>query len=506
MLTPLFENEQKAFGNGLFYSINQSADKIETNINAKFIIHGFDLSWNGQVITEDVCAENKDTLLGQPILVKYYNEGDKTKDHLGDHEVYITQNRDTGQDMMATDTFAIGTFQQVAIEDVNLNGENKRCLVGYAQLWLDRYYNVCSLLNEWLSNGIQIVCSCEYVFKNYEMKNDIQYIKSPYSYTGHTILNSEEKDGYGVVLPAYDEAAMVSWNAALHKDEEKFSKNCEVKSVENAFLKSLNDISIGETRRGIYDALANVMTAIEYEYMWLSDWQIFDDYFVYETYDMDAGSWKYFKVNYSKTDDGIHVDYANKKEVKFEEVMVEVNQVQKAINEAKAELETKVTELSTKITEQETTISDKDTELNTLRQDNLTQKETVISLNGQIEELNSTITGLNEYKEKYEKEVYEQALTDAKEVYKAKFAKVGGAVKYESDEVQNLIAETLDSEKALNAKLALADMLVDMIDANPTRTSTNSKGIVEPANGLGSLKPDTKKKVVRDIDIYDFEN
>ena len=169
--------------------------------------------------------------------------------------------------MIATDTFAIGTFQSAEIEDVVINGETKRCLVGYAQLWLNRYYNVCSLLNEWLEKGIQIFCSCEYVFKNYEMQDNVQYIKSPYSYTGHTILNSEEKDGYGIVLPAYDVAQMLSWNEALHKDNEDENSKNGVNNVDNVFLTSLNGLSLGETRDGIYEALANVMTANEYMHM-----------------------------------------------------------------------------------------------------------------------------------------------------------------------------------------------------------------------------------------------
>ncbi len=485
----------------MIFCSNNNNDKIETNLNAKFIIHDFEKSWNGQIITEEECEKSKDTMLGQPVLVKYFNEGDKEKDHLGTHEVYITKNRDTGEDMMATDTFAIGTFQQMSIEDVEFENETKRCLVGYAQLWLDRYYNVCSLLNEWLENGTQIFCSCEYVFKNYEMKDDVQYIKSPYSYTGHTILNSEEKDGYGIVLPAYDVAAMVSWNTALCADEEKQSKKCEVETVENIFQKSLNEISLGDARTGIYDALANVMTAAEFNYMWISDYSIYDSYFVYETY-MDE-EWKMFKVNYTKDENGISVDFDNKVQVTMETRMVEVkDEVETAVNEAKAEMQDKIDELSEKVAEQETAIEEKQTELNSLQEDNLSQKETVISLNERIEELNGTITALSEYKEKYEAEKYEQALNEAKELYRAKFAKVKANEKFESEEVQALIVDTLDAEKALSAKSALADILLDAIVVEEVVQNT-VKGVVELGASLNAFEPKQKKEIIRDIDTYD---
>lgn len=494
------ESQSKKIGQMIFCS-NNNNDKIETNLNAKFIIHDFEKSWNGQIITEEECEKSKDTMLGQPVLVKYFNEGDKEKDHLGTHEVYITKNRDTGEDMMATDTFAIGTFQQMSIEDVEFENETKRCLVGYAQLWLDRYYNVCSLLNEWLENGTQIFCSCEYVFKNYEMKDDVQYIKSPYSYTGHTILNSEEKDGYGIVLPAYDVAAMVSWNTALCADEEKHSKKCEVETVENIFQKSLNEISLGDARTGIYDALANVMTAAEFNYMWISDYSIYDSYFVYETY-MDE-EWKMFKVNYTKDENGISVDFDNKVQVTMETRMVEVkDEVESAVNEAKAEMQDKIDELSEKVAEQETAIEEKQTELNSLQEDNLSQKEAVISLNERIEELNGTITALSEYKEKYEAEKYEQALNEAKELYRAKFAKVKANDKFESEEVQALIVDTLDAEKALSAKSALADILLDAIVVEEVAQNT-AKGVVELGASLNAFEPKQKKEIIRDIDTYD---
>lgn len=484
-------------------SLNQSADKIETNIYAPFIIHDFDVSWNNQIITEEICSENMNTLIGQPVLVKYFNEGQRDKDHFGTHEAYTTKNRDTGEDMMAFDTFAIGTFQSVEIKDIQIGNETKRCLIGNAQLWVNRYYNVCSLLNEWLENGVQIYCSCEYIFKNYEMKDEVQYIKSPYSYTGHVILNSEEKDGYGVVLPAYDVASMLSWNAALDKDKENnTSKNCEVQTLENVFITSLNGLSLGETRDGIYAALADVMTANEYMHMYISDYSINDNYFLYETWNSEDGKWETWKVNYSKSDDGVTVDYENRTKMEFKVEMVPAeeakNQLETAVNEAKAEMQTTIDELTAKVSETET-------ELNSVKEDNLTQKETVVSLNEQIVELNSTIESLNEYKEKLEAEQYAAALNEAMEKYKAKFTRLNAADKFEEEGVQALIADTLDAEKAFDAKNALSDILIDLIDVAPVQTSQNAAGkkdFVEQGSDLGNLG-NKQKKVIKDTDIYD---
>ena len=494
--------EMYARGNGEpMLSINQSANKLETNLYAPFIIHDFNVSWNNQIISEEICAANKDTLVGQPVLVKYFNEGDAAKDHLGTHEVYMTTNRDTGEDMMATDTFAIGTFQSAEIEDVEIDGQTKRCLVGYAQLWVNRYYNICSLLNEWLDKGIKIHCSCEYTFKNYEMIDNVQHIKSPYSYTGHTILNSEEKDGYGIVLPAYDVAEMLSWNAAIDKDKENEKSENGVKSVENVFITSLNGLSLGETRDGIYKALADVMTASEYMHMYISDYSINDDHFFYETYSEENG-WETYKVGYSKNDEGVTVDYEGRTKMEYKTEMVPAeeakNQLETAVNEAKAEMQATIDELTAKVSETET-------ELNAVKEDNVAQKETVVSLNEQIVGLNETIESLNEYKEKFEAEQYAAALNEAMEKYKAKFERLNALEKFEAEEVQTLVAETLDAEKALDAKNALSDMLIELIDNAPVQNSMNAKannGFVEPAGSLGSLV-NSKAKVIKDTDIYD---
>lgn len=491
--------ETLGFGNGQpLLSLNQNEDKLETNLYAPFIIHDFNVSWNNQIITEDVCNENLATLIGQPVLAKYYNEGDKEKDHLGNHEVGKVKNRDTGEEIMTTNTIAIGVFKSASIEDVEINGETKRCLVGYAQLWKDRFYNICSLLNEWLEREIPIYCSCEYIFKNYEIKDGIQYIKTPYSYTGHTILNSEEKDGYGICLPAYDVARMLSWNEALHKDENNKQSVNESESsiVENVFLKALNELSFGNVREQIYNALEKIMLAVEYKYVYLSNYSIFDNYFVYEIYNEENGEWETFKVNYTKENDEVVIDYENR--VKVEYKMVEEVVVTTAVNEAKAEMQTEIDALNE-------LVSVKETELNALKEDSVSQKETVVALNEKIAELSNEIESLNEYKEKYEIEQFNAALEEAQDKYKVKFEKLNALEKFETEEVQELIKNTLDEESSLNAKNSLSDILLDLIDNVPVKSSTNAKStnsFVESGTELGGLLKG-QKKVIKDTDIYD---
>ena len=57
--------------------------------------------------------------------------------------------------------------------------------------------------------------------------------------------------------------------------------------VENAFIKSLNSISLGDIRSKIMDALSKVMTADEYYNVWVGSYEIYptENYFVYENYE-----------------------------------------------------------------------------------------------------------------------------------------------------------------------------------------------------------------------------
>ena len=484
------DNENRLLGKSKLYSLNDNADDgLDTNLHATFVIHDFEKSWNGQIITEEECSANMNTLINKPILVQYFNDGDKMKDHLGDHGVYITKNRDTGEDLVATNTFAIGTFTKVYIDEISIEGQLKRVLLADAILWQDRYYNVCSLLKEWNNKGIAIHCSCEYIFYNFEMNNGYQYIKSPFSYEGHTILNSEIKDGYDIVLPAYDNARFVQFNSAVAKDIEmnepsKNNTSDNAKSEEgmitldNIFKKSLNNISLGDLREQIFSALEKIMNAEEFNHMWLSNYGIFDGYFIYETY-VD-GEWKNFKVNFTKGEDNtISLDSENKIEVDFKQIVVPVDMAQNTLDQAVAEKDTLIANLKEELEE-------KQSMNNCLAQKLTEQEELVIELSSSINELNKTVESLNAYKEQMEAEQFERLLNEQLEVYKTKFEAVNAMDQFETEEVQGYIRNTLNAEKAVESRLALADILLGAITVE-TKSRNAKQIVVEPSKSLNNL-------------------
>ena len=68
---------------GALLSFNSIPQK-DTTVEVEFIIHDFELSLNGAIVTEQVCAENANTIINKPILAKYIYDGDNTQDHFTD--------------------------------------------------------------------------------------------------------------------------------------------------------------------------------------------------------------------------------------------------------------------------------------------------------------------------------------------------------------------------------------------------------------------------------------
>lgn len=474
---------------GRLYSFN-SSPTINTTVDCTFIIHDFDLSGNGQIITKEVCEENMHTLINKPVLVDYTYEGNSLTDHFGDHAVALSTNRDTGEDIIVTNTVAIGVFTGVEIANV----EGKDVLLGHASLWSDRYTNCIKLLHETLNKGIQVGSSCEYLFCNYQMNEGIQYVISPITYDGHTILNSEEGRGNGVVAPAYDCSKVISFNQAILTDINKNVNNKEVDKtkkeegdlkVENKFLKAMNGMSFGDIRDGIYVALSKVMPSAEYSDAWISSYATYDEYFIYET--VEEEKYVTYKVAYNEVDGEIQVNLENKVKVTREQVWVEVDKSQASMNTLKEEKE--VVEAS---------LNEANEKIATLEAEVLAEKESKIDLGEQIASLNTRVEELVPFKEKVEQVEYQEKLEVATNSYKEKFVALNGLEKFEEEEIQELIKETLDVEKSQNARAQLADVILEMVST--IKPTIEGEEVVKP------IKEVCNKKVENLIPTNNYED
>lgn len=441
-----------------------TVDGDPTILRAKMIVHDFEVSGNGQVITEDVAVENIQTLVGKRICCKYISrEENNGEDALGSHEEYESKNRD-GEEVVVTDTIAIGFIESVYIDDfTDNNGVTKRAVFADAVIWNDdKYKDIVGLLKEWLDRGIKINMSVEYLYFNFNTINGIEYIQSPILYVAHTLLNSEDRGDRIEVLPSYDSAKLLSFNelqtwnkavASLNLNNKQDIKEEKIK-MENKFLKALNELSLGDIRSQIFSKLGEVMTANEYENMWISNYGIFPEskYFIYETYETDK--WVNYKVSYSVDEnDVMTIDLANKEEVVGQYTYVSVNELETSknelikANEKVAELEKSLNEIKVEKSSNQKIVDD----YNEL-------SEKVVSLNALVEKMKPIV-------DEHNKAVYEKALNSAISKYKEKFEGVNAIDVFEEEETQNLIKESLNSDKEVskNAIFSLNKLIVDNV-------------------------------------------
>lgn len=432
---------------------NKKGEIDPTLLRATFSILDFSASGNKQIVSKKVGLECKDTLKYKPLVCKYIETTDyeNPNDNFGDHDEVNIKLRN-GEDYLATGTTPIGVCEDVYVGVIEDENENEvDVILGDFLLWKYRFPNEVSLINQFYENGETLYTSCEHYYKSSSKDDDGNEIVDSFILDGHCLLG----DG---IEPAYATSKLIafneSWNKAINNIKKSINdKKEEVMEKNNAmfeYLKSTNAISLGDYRWKIYDALAKVMLASEYNSLYISNYSIFVDekYFTYETY-VEGEGYKYYKVTFEVDEsENFVVDYEGKTEVAY--CLVEVNtELENSLNAKTAEVET----LTTKVGELETSLNAKTTELEGLvtEKESLNTKlndsnEMVISLNSKVADLGNEIETMKPIVEEYNKEVFEKALNAAKETFKEKFEKVGAIDVFEEETTQELI------KKSVNAK------------------------------------------------------
>lgn len=443
-----------------------------TLLKATFIIHDFDESWNGQVITKDTALENAHTLMNKPIVAKYFpsdNSG-TTNDALGSHEQYLSQDR-YGKDKVAMDTVAIGV---IVTEGYQLTVNGKECLAVDAVLWRSRHADVCDLLLEWYQRGVRIVSSVEYLYMNYTHKDGVEYIESPIYYDGHCLLNAEERGEHEKVLPAYDSSHLLSFNdlTKFNRLVAQAASREDVKEGAKLF-KKVCELSHSDIRSKLYQQLD---PTVENGWTWITD--VYGDKFIVEVYNEEEAS-KYYQFNYSLVDEAISIDFESKTEVveKREWITSEATkELQEQLNTANEKVQELTTEMSS--------LNEK-FEATTLEKQELAEKFNETS--EKVLSLNSTIDEYKTFKEKYENELYEKSLNEQIEFYSTKFISVNAKDKFDLEEVQTLIKQSVnEDEQGIQAKYKLNSMLVDLVQPSVNNKNGNL-GVYESANSRGKL-------------------
>ena len=170
---------------------------------------------------------------------------------------------------------------------------------------------------------------------------------------------------------------------------------------------------------------------------WVVD--VYESYVIVEEWDEDYSS-TYFKVEYSKSENEVVLNYDSRKEVEEKREWVNVERQM-------SELTKKNDELTSKLSE---------------------STEMIVQLNEQIGEMKPI-------HEQYMQEKFEAKVTELSSLYQAKFEKLGAGEKFKTEEVVKLINEIAEeSDKSVEAKLQLNTMLVDLVEIDVKDTSDTS--------------------------------
>lgn len=95
----------------------------------------------------------------------------------------------------------------------------------------------------------------------------------------------------------------------------------------------------------------------------------------------------------------------------------------------------------------------------------LTKKNEDLTI--ELNEAKEKIVALSEIEKEYNDAKYEAKLTDVMDSYKAKFNKVNALDKFESDEVQNLIKDSIED---VSKSVALNEMIIDLMPDEDTKS------------------------------------
>ena len=108
-----------------------------------------------------------------------------------------------------------------------------------------------------------------------------------------------------------------------------------------------------------------------------------------------------------------------------------------------------------------------------------------------VAELNGKVEAMQPIVDKFHEDEKKQKLDTAQESYKAKFEKVEGLELFESEDIQNLVIETISEDKEVsnNAKYSLSEKIMDLIDAQDV-SSLTVKSIQEKSKETKNINPE----------------
>ncbi len=202
---------------------------------------------NGITWLEEYCKNNIDSVKGISITCEFIN--DERTEILGHGETGI----EDGVPILENATM-IGVLERGYIDDINVDGETKRALVGEGYIDAMRYKNFVDVLEEKIKANETIFGSVEIIGLK-ENENRIKYlngyqeigrIPTEYRYSGFAVLGVMPSDETARVIEINDRKGngdMEKLEKMFEKFEEKFDKTNEYKQELEKKQKEIDDLT-----------------------------------------------------------------------------------------------------------------------------------------------------------------------------------------------------------------------------------------------------------------------
>lgn len=202
---------------------------------------------NGITWLEKYCKNNIDSVKGISITCEFVN--DERTEILGHGETGI----EDGVPILENATM-IGVLERGYIDDINVDGETKRALVGEGYIDAMRYKNFVDVLEEKLHANETIFGSVEIIdlkdngnrIKYLNGYQEIGRIPTEYRYSGFAVLGVMPSDETARVIEINDRKEngdMEKLEKMFEKFEEKFDKTNEYKQALGQKQKEIDDLT-----------------------------------------------------------------------------------------------------------------------------------------------------------------------------------------------------------------------------------------------------------------------
>lgn len=328
--------------------------------------------------------------------IRGYFIENENEDNFGGHEAYIKENKN-GEQTFERNTIPMGVFTSEGyVETIEINGESKEVLVADAVLWYSQFKAPIDLLVQWFNEGLTISMSCEYLYYNFEIKDGIEYHYSPMYLESHCILGKD-------ITPAYDSAKLIDYSQLNQFKQLVAQAMNQEKGKEDVTL----DENVKDENLDVNEPVVEPEAQLENQEL--------------EQTELEAQT----DIEGEITAEAVVVQEEVQKEPEFDVV---VNELKEQLDQMKADKE----ELAVKLNE---------------------ATETILSLN-------QTIKELKPFQELALNTQREEKLKELNEKFSKAFNNAGATDKFESEEVQTLLNEAVDSVDALSQ---LNSMVVDLV-------------------------------------------